>query len=136
MITERFFVLLEADPQGVTLFNIYRYGLVVLDESPLLKAIYTRDRRVLGDYVRRMRDTSAYAQAMDLSVEFVRHFQQAGLMRRDLDPEAVTYLLSALRYGVLTMERFHAGRAAAAFGCPDGRRTGGDAGERACAPRR
>ncbi len=105
-ITERFFALLDAAPGGVTLFNIYRYGLVVLDESPLLKAIYLRDRRVLGDYAQRLRDLPAYAQAMNMSVEFVRHWQEMGLIRRDLDPEVVTYLLSALRYGVLTMDAY------------------------------
>src|SRR5664279_4084016 len=104
VITERYFELLDADPGGLTIFNIYRYGLVVLDESPLLKAIYTRDRRILGDWVRHVRDTPAYTQALSLSVDFVRHFQNAGLIRRDLDPEAVMYLLMALRYGVLVMD--------------------------------
>jgi AcrR family transcriptional regulator len=103
-ITERFYVLLDADPHGVTIFNIYRYSLVILDESPLLKAIYTRDKRVLGDWVHRVRDTPAYTQALNISVEFVRHFQEAGLIRRDLDPEAVMYLLMALRYGVLVVD--------------------------------
>ena len=88
----------------MTIFNIYRYSLAVLDESPLLKAIYTRDKRVLGDWVQRVRDTPAYTQALNISVEFVRHFQQAGLIRRDLDPEAVMYLLMALRYGVLVVD--------------------------------
>src|SRR5664279_1911302 len=59
-ITVRYFELLDADPGGLTIFNIYRYGLVVLDESPLLKAIYTRDRRILGDWVRHVRDTVSY----------------------------------------------------------------------------
>src|SRR5664279_3783461 len=40
VVTMRFFELLDADPQGVTIFTIYRYQLVVLDDSPLLKAIY------------------------------------------------------------------------------------------------
>src|ERR1700710_1633291 len=103
-IMVRFYELLDADSHGVTIFNIYRYSLAVLDESPLLKAIYTRDKRVLGDWVQRVRDTPAYTQALSISVEFVRHFQEAGLIRRDLDPEAVMYLLMALRYGVLVVD--------------------------------
>lgn len=105
-LVRRYWALIDADPRGLTLFTMYRYALVVLDDLPLLKAIYTHDRRVLGDFTRRLRDTSAYGQALDLSVEFVRHFQTAGLIRRDLDPQAVAYLLGALRYGVLTMEDF------------------------------
>lgn len=106
IVTERFLELIDADPAGVTLFTLYRYALVVLDEAPLLKALYTRDRRVLGDWVRHLRDTPAYAESMNLSVDFVRNMQEAGLLRRDLDPEAVAYLLRALRYGLLTMEDF------------------------------
>ncbi|MFN8451677.1 MAG: helix-turn-helix domain-containing protein [Anaerolineae bacterium] len=103
-ITERFFELIDADPAGVTLFTIYRYALVVLDDAPLLKAIYTSDRRILGDWARHLRDLPAYAQGMNFSVDFIRYFQDAGLLRRDLDPEAVAYLLRALRYGLLTMD--------------------------------
>src|SRR5262245_65870215 len=44
-ISELFFEYLMADPAGVTVFNIYRYNLVVLDKSPLLKALYTRYQR-------------------------------------------------------------------------------------------
>jgi AcrR family transcriptional regulator len=104
LLTERFWGHLDADASGISIFSVYRYGLVLLDESPLLKAIYTRDKRVLGDWVYRMRDTPAYTQALNISVEFVRHFQQAGLIRRDLDPKGVMYLLMALRYGVLMMD--------------------------------
>ncbi len=103
-LLRRYWELIEADPRGISLFTMYRYGLIVVDESPLLKAIYTRDRRVLGDFTRRLREAPAYAQALNVSVEFVRHFQQAGMIRRDLDAEALAYLLGALRYGVLTMD--------------------------------
>jgi AcrR family transcriptional regulator len=104
-LLERYYALLDADPQGTTLFNIYRYGLVVLDESPLLKAISTSDRRVLGDYIHRVRDTPAYANAIFASVDFVRHFQEAGLLRDDLDADQVAFLLMALRYGVLMLDK-------------------------------
>ena len=105
-ITERFVELIDDDPAGVTLFTMYRYALVVIDQAPLLKAILIRDRRVLGDWVQTMRDTPAYAQAMNLGVDFVRGAQEAGLLRRDLDAEVVAYLLRALRFGVLTMEEY------------------------------
>jgi TetR/AcrR family acrAB operon transcriptional repressor len=106
VIAARYYALLDADPQGTTLYNIYRYGLVVMDESPLMKAIMTRDRRVLGDYLHRLRDTPAYGQAVFAGVEFVRHFQDAGLLRDDLDPEQVAFVLMALRYGVLMMDSY------------------------------
>lgn len=100
----RFYELIDADPDGVTLFNIYRYTLVVTEELPLLKAIYTHDRRLLGDYLRRQRDTPLASQMVSFSADFVRHYQQAGLIRTDLDAEMVAYLLIALRNGVFGMD--------------------------------
>lgn len=105
-IMQRFAQLIDADPAGLTLFTLYRYALVVLDEAPLLKALYTQDRRVLGDWVHRMRDLPNYAQAMNVGVEFVRYAQQTGMIRSDLDAESIAYLLRALRYGLLTMEDY------------------------------
>lgn len=106
MIGRRFMELIDADPDGVTLFNMYRYALVLLDEAPLLKAVYTHDRRVLGDWVHRMRDTPTYGQAMNIGADFVHFGQQTGMIRSDLDPEAIAYLLRALRFGLLTMEEY------------------------------
>lgn len=106
VLLERYFEMLENDPQGLTIFNIYRYGLEVTDESPLVKAMFTNDRRVLGDYLRHVRDTAAYRQIASFGIEAVRQFQQAGLMRADIDAEAVSYLLNAIRYGLLTMDEY------------------------------
>ena len=100
----RFYELIDADPAGVTIFNIYRYTLVVTEELPLLKAVYMHDRRLLGDYLRRQRDTPLASQMMSFSSDFVRHYQQAGLIRQDLDPDMVAYLLVALRNGVFGMD--------------------------------
>jgi AcrR family transcriptional regulator len=102
----RYFELLENDPQGMTIFNIYRYGLEVTGESPLIKAMFVQDRRVLGDYLRHVRDTAAYRQLTSFGIEAVRQFQKAGLIRADIDAEAVSYLLNALRYGILAMDAF------------------------------
>ncbi len=101
---QRFYELIDQDPAGVTIFNIYRYTLVATEELPLLKAVYMHDRRLLGDYLRRQRDTPLSGQMVTFSTEFVRHYQQAGLIRQDLDPDMVAYLLIALRNGVFGME--------------------------------
>ncbi len=101
---QRFYALIDADPAGVSIFNIYRYTLVVTDELPLMKAVYLNDRRLLGDYLRRLRDTPLAGQMMTFGADFVRHYQEAGLIRRDLDPEMVAYLLVALRNGVFGMD--------------------------------
>lgn len=102
----RYFELLDSDPNGMTIFNIYRYGLEVTDSSPLIKAMFTNDRRVLGDYLRHVRNTTAYKQVTSFGIEAVRQFQQAGLIRADIDAEAVSFLLNAIRYGLLAMDAY------------------------------
>lgn len=95
---------MDADPQGVTLFNIYRYAMVSLTANPLLRAIYVQDKRILGDYMRRMQDTPLFQQAMQFGVEFVEHFQRIGLVKPDVDAATLSYILLSLRYGVLMMD--------------------------------
>lgn len=103
-LKERYFELLAADPQGTSIFTIYRYGLEIIDESPLIKAMFTQDKRVLGDYLRKVRDTPAYAEVINFSNDAMRQFQQAGLIRADVDPVAASYLLNALSYGLLVVD--------------------------------
>ncbi len=100
----RFYEMIEADPKDVTLFNIYRYTLVVADEMPLIKALYQRDRRVLGDFMRRQRDLPIAGRVANFSAEFVRQYQEAGLIRTDLDAGLIAYLLVALTNGIFALD--------------------------------
>ncbi len=104
----RYFALIDADPSGVSIFSMYRWGLQIIDESPLIKAMYTRDKRVLGDYLRNVHETAAYQQVVSFSNDAIRQFQRQGLIRADVDAAAVSYLLNALGYGLLTADEFSA----------------------------
>ena len=108
--------------------------MVVLEDMPLLKAIYTARQARAG---RLVTPSARYAcrrrQPFNLSVDFVRHFQEAGLIRRDLDPEAIAYLLIALRYGMLTMDDLYAGVAEAPSVAEVGDTLAEMLSERACA---
>jgi hypothetical protein len=59
---------------------------------------------VFGDTLRRLEPRIADAESRSMSVEFVRHYQQAGLIRPELDPHAVAFLLMFMRYGLLTID--------------------------------
>lgn len=100
-VAERSFALIDADPEGVTVYTIFRYGWQAMQENPLLRAVYVRDRRVLGDYVRRLASLPQFSQMVSLSGEFIQHFQRLGLIRDDLDPDALLYVLTSFRYGLL-----------------------------------
>jgi len=97
---------LDADPRGATLFNVYRYSLIALAENPLLKAVYAKDRRVLGDYMRRLRGQGMIQSGFGVSVDFVKKYQTLGLIRADIAPEIVVYMMSVIRQGFFTLDEF------------------------------
>jgi TetR/AcrR family acrAB operon transcriptional repressor len=100
---------LEHDPQGITLFTLYRHSMVAANENPLIRAIYLQDRRVLGDYLRRAEKTPVFQQRTMFGTEFIAHFQRAGLVRPEVNPETLAYVLMAIRHGFLTIEDYAPG---------------------------
>lgn len=95
---------IDRDPQGATLFTMYRYGWQLVMDIPLLRALYARDRRILGDYLRRLTGSTVFERWTRMSREFIENFQKAGIIRADLDPDAVMYLLMGVRYGLMMMD--------------------------------
>jgi TetR/AcrR family acrAB operon transcriptional repressor len=95
---------MSADPDGGSLFSIYRHSLEALVENELMRAFYARRRQVFGDVLRRLEPTLIAREMRGMSVEFVRQYQAAGLIRPELDPEAVAFLFAFMRYGLLTID--------------------------------
>ncbi len=96
--------LMASDLQGANLFNIYRYSLVALGNNDLMRAFYSRRKEVFGDLLKRLEPKIADAESRSLSVEFVRQYQTAGLIRPELDPAAVAFLFMTMRYGFLMID--------------------------------
>jgi AcrR family transcriptional regulator len=97
---------IQADPQGGTFVSLYSHGLTALAANPLMKALTTRNKRVLGDYLRRLSGIGMVGQSVGIAKEFVTAFQQAGLLRDDLTTEEIIYFLSMVRYGLLLVDDF------------------------------
>ena len=103
-VMDDMFARIEADPEGGTLFQVYSHALRAAITNPLIRALSTRDRRVLGDFARRFANMVSPQESMMFGREFIAHFQAAGLIRSDLSPETVTHLLVYMRYGFLMSE--------------------------------
>jgi TetR/AcrR family acrAB operon transcriptional repressor len=96
--------MIANDPNGANLFNIYRYSLVALTNNDLMRAFYSRRKEVFGDLLKRLEPKIANAESRSMSVEFVRQYQTAGLIRPELDPAAVAFLFMTMRYGFLMID--------------------------------
>ncbi len=103
-VMDDMFARIEADPEGGTLFHVYSHALRAAITNPLIRALSTRDRRVLGDFARRFANMTTPQEGMMFGRDFIAHFQAAGLIRSDLSAETVTHLLVYMRYGFLMSE--------------------------------
>lgn len=104
---EKCLALIEADPQGGTIAGMYKNSLYALNSSPFMSAMYKRDRRVLGNYLRkpdnflrRLRDS----QKPSDRYLFVKMMQEAGAVRQDLDPKVIAHIMDMLDYGLVGMD--------------------------------
>lgn len=95
---------IQNDPQGGSLFGLYQHSILVSLANPLIRALLTRDSRVLGDMARRWRDDPRFSGADRIfRLEMVKQLQAARVIRDDLDANVVTYILTMIRYGFLTV---------------------------------
>ena len=98
---------MERDPEGGRIANLYRHALLALQANPLMSALYTGDSRVLGDFVQRHAADARverYTSRLMFGKTAVEQMQAAGLLRADIRPEVITYLLSIIALGFMSIE--------------------------------
>jgi AcrR family transcriptional regulator len=105
-LSEQLFMQWETQSTRINLFTIYTDALTLVAQNPMLKALYGQDRRVLGDYLRKLAKTTVFNNAFSFGVDFVKQFQAAGLLRDDIKPETLAYILLLIRYGLFTVDEF------------------------------
>ena len=97
---------LESDPRGGTIGGFYRALFRAVSSRPLMASMMRRDRRVLGNYLRKPDNLVAGMESGSTTVDFIRALQAVGVVRQDLDPEVTAHLLETLSYGQLTIADF------------------------------
>jgi TetR/AcrR family acrAB operon transcriptional repressor len=105
--TERWFDLIEADSQGGTIGGMYKNSLYALNASDFMAAMFKRDSRVLGNYVRKPGNlfmSMRESQETSPRLVFVRMMQEAGAMRQDMDPAVIAHIMDMLAYGLVAID--------------------------------
>lgn len=92
---------MEADPEGGTLGGIYRNTLRVLHASRLMMAIMRQDQQIIGSYSRKPGSLFETAYAKASRVDLVERLQEAGVVRRDVDPKVASHVMDVLGYGLV-----------------------------------
>ena len=93
----------ELDPRGGTLGGYFRATMRAVNSRPLIASMMRRDRRVLGNYLRKPDNLFASLQNGSVSADFIRALQAAGAVRQDLDPAVTAHIIEMLGYGHLTI---------------------------------
>jgi len=94
--------LVEADPEGGTFAGMFKNILYALQTSPLLRALYRRDRRVLGSWLRA--NPEIMHQKAAVNSELAQMMQQARAVRSDIPPDVIAHLLNMLAYALVSMD--------------------------------
>jgi TetR/AcrR family acrAB operon transcriptional repressor len=72
----------------------------------LIAAMMRRDRRVIGNYLRKRDNLFARMQSGVNTSDFFRALQAAGAIRQDIDPAVIVHIVEMLSYGQLTIGDF------------------------------
>ena len=96
--------LIEHDPKGGTIGGMYKNMLFALKDSPFMVAVFKQDRRVLGNYMKRPDNIFKGESFKGTRFETVKLFQEAGVVRQDLDPMITAHIMNMLAYGLVAMD--------------------------------
>ena len=97
---------IEADPRGGSVGGIYRAVLYAINSRPFMAATMRRDRRILGNYLRKPNNIFRSMQSSAVSVGIFQALQDAGVVRKDVDPAVTAHIMDMLSYGLVTIQDF------------------------------
>jgi len=97
---------IEADPRGGTVGGFYRALFHSVNSRPLMAAMLRRDRRVIGNYLRKRDNLFAQMYSGVDPAAFFQALQAAGAIRQDIDAGVILHIVEMLSYGQLTIADF------------------------------
>lgn len=105
LVNRDFLARVEADSRGGTIGRIIYHGFAAAYDRPFLRALMTTESRTLGDFLRRHSPDLSHWQ-FRLDRQLVEALQRAGVLRDDIEPGLLTYLLSVVSLGLASAAEF------------------------------
>ncbi len=97
---------IEADPRGGTIGGVYLAIFHAVNRRPLIAAMLRRDRRVIGNYLRKRDNIFTQMLSGVDTLAFFQELQAAGVIRQDIDAAVIEHIVEMLSYGQLTIGDF------------------------------
>jgi TetR/AcrR family acrAB operon transcriptional repressor len=104
--SEAWLAAVEADPQGGTLGGVYKNVLSALNRNPFMAVIFKQDPRILGNYLHKPNNIFRSMETFSMRAEFIQGMQEAGAVRRDIDPAVIAHITEMLGFGLVTIADF------------------------------
>ncbi len=100
-VNDEFLARLETDPLGGSIGSIVRCAYEATYARPFLRALMTTESRTLGQYLRQRSEFFSQWQ-FRIDRPLVEELQKVGVLRRDLDPGVLTYILTVISLGLMS----------------------------------
>ena len=97
---------MEAEPEGVTLYNMIKHSMLSALRNNLTRAVMLRDSEMLGDLVHTYLKEEDFKQLIDGFYAYLSYLQQQGLIRSDLPLKTLVHMLEAMCIGFLMVDQF------------------------------
>ncbi len=91
---------IAADPEGGLLHRLTTHSMLAAMSHPLIIAIISGKSDIFNGFLEAS-DPGFYHQLAGEATAYVVQMQQAGLMRADIPASSITYLLTALKVGMI-----------------------------------
>lgn len=95
----RWLELLDDAPDGGTFGGIFKTIMIAMQENALILALFRRDQRVLGAFMRK--DSTLMRFKAGVTSELLQAMQGVGAVRQDIQPEVTAHIINILSYGLV-----------------------------------
>ena len=97
---------IAADPAGGTLSGITRHWALLTMKYPLLKALFLRDRELLGKLAQSAVTSAAFIERVEGFKPYLEALRKLDLVRSDLSPRMEVYFLGVVYAGFFLADPF------------------------------
>ncbi|HVB23268.1 MAG TPA: TetR/AcrR family transcriptional regulator [Ktedonobacteraceae bacterium] len=91
---------IAADPQGGLLHRVVTHGMLATFSNPLVAAVIRGNSDIFNGLIGTY-EPAFFNQLLGDSDTYFAQLQEAGLIRKDIPPSTITYLLTALKVGII-----------------------------------
>ena len=97
---------IASDPDGGTMWGITKHAMLATMKSPLMKAVMLRDTDLLGEWLHKEYASASFIQQIAQPLALLEHYQAQGVVRDDIDPRTMVYMLKAIALGFLVIDEY------------------------------